>query len=225
MIRKKHPAAPLARLLLSRSSRLLGLGFVLFICLPLAHGSTTASKNILIVGDSISAAYGMSLEEGWVALLARQLSESHPDYRVVNASISGETSAGAASRLPALLAEHSPSVVVIELGGNDGLRGYPIKQLRRNLEQMVAISREIEARVLLLGMQIPPNYGARYTEQFRATYERISREQAVPLVPFLLDGVATQAELMQGDGIHPTVTAQPLLLSTVWPALRPLLDN
>ena len=175
------------------------------------------------MGDSISAAYGMSLEEGWVALLAGRLAESHPGYQVVNASISGETSAGAASRLPALLEEHTPAVVIIELGGNDGLRGYPIKRLRENLRSMVEQSRAAGAQVLLLAIEIPPNYGSRYTDAFRTSFQLIADETESALSPFMLDGVATDRALMQADGIHPTVEAQSLLLANVWPHLEPLL--
>ena len=148
------------------------------------------------MGDSISAAYGMSLEEGWVALLAGRLAERHPDYRVINASISGETSAGAASRLPALLEEHDPAVVIIELGGNDGLRGYPVKRLRENLRTMAELSRASGAEVLLLAMEIPPNYGSRYTQAFRSSFELVAEETGSALSPFMLDGVATDRNMM-----------------------------
>jgi acyl-CoA thioesterase-1 len=190
-----------------------------------SSGSLAAQKNILIVGDSISAAYGMSLKEGWVALLARRLEQQHPDYAVVNASISGETSAGAAARLPALLQRHSPSVVVLELGGNDGLRGYPIKRFRENMNQMLDQSRDSGAELLLLGMEIPPNYGTRYTDLFRKSYTRLADDSGATLVPFLLEGVATNPELMQADRIHPTTQAQLMLLDTVWPYLETLLRN
>ena len=184
-----------------------------------------APRNFLIVGDSISAAYGMSLEEGWVALLARRLDQGHPQYSVVNASISGETSAGAASRLPALLEQHQPSVVVLELGGNDGLRGYPIKRFRQNMERMLNQSRDSGAALLLLGMEIPPNYGARYTDMFRSSFTTLASDSGATLVPFLLEGVATNPELMQDDRIHPSVQAQPMLLDTVWPFLEQLLQD
>jgi acyl-CoA thioesterase-1 len=182
-------------------------------------------KTILVLGDSISAAYGMSLSEGWVALLAEQLRDSYPAYQIVNASISGETSGGAVSRIAPLLAEHRPAVVIIELGGNDGLRGYPIKRFRSNMQQMIEQSQAIDAAVLLLGMQIPPNYGARYTEQFRDSYGRLADEMSVALAPFLLEGIATDASLMQEDGIHPSIEAQSLLLNTVWLVLQPLLEQ
>jgi acyl-CoA thioesterase-1 len=190
-----------------------------------ALGSGTPGQTVLVLGDSISAAYGMSLEEGWVALLARQLRGSHPDYQVVNASISGETSAGAASRLGQLLSQHQPAVVVVELGGNDGLRGYPIKRLRENLLDIATQAETSGARVLLLGMEIPPNYGSRYTLQFRDSYSRVADQTGSALVPFMLEGIATQPALMQADGIHPKPEAQGLLLENVWPSLEPLLQE
>jgi acyl-CoA thioesterase-1 len=188
-----------------------------------ALSNAAPGQTVLVLGDSISAAYGMSLEEGWVALLARQLQGSHPDYQVVNASISGETSAGAASRLAELLSLHQPAVVVVELGGNDGLRGYPIKRLRANLLDIATRAETSGARVLLLGMEIPPNYGSRYTLQFRDSFAQVADETGSALVPFLLEGIATVSALMQADGIHPRPEAQSLLLENVWPSLEPLL--
>ena len=176
-----------------------------------------------MLGDSISAAYGMSLEQGWVSLLAEQLQGSEPPSRVVNGSISGETTAGGLRRLPALLEQHSPAVVIIELGGNDGLRGFPLGKLRANLGALVAQSQDAGARVILLPMEIPPNYGARYTTGFRQSYVQVAGETDSALAPFVLDGVATDPALMQGDGIHPTAEAQPLLLNAVWRSLEPLL--
>lgn len=189
-----------------------------------ADQQATTTATILIVGDSISAAYGMSLEEGWVALLARQLQQSNAPYEVVNASISGETSAGASARLPSLLQQHRPRVVVVELGGNDGLRGYPIKRLRENLRTMAELSREAGAQVLLLGMEIPPNYGSRYTAAFRDSFATVAAETDSALIPFMLAGIATESSLMQADGIHPTPQAQAQLLANVWPVLGPLLQ-
>lgn len=196
---------------------------VLFLFIGAAPGNGSPGSTILILGDSISAAYGMSLDEGWVALLARQLEEDYPQLQVVNASISGETSAGAASRLPALLEQHQPAIVVVELGGNDGLRGYPIKRLRANLLEIAVQAETSGARVLLLGMEIPPNYGSRYTQQFRESFVLVASETDSALVPFLLEGIATQAAMMQADGIHPKPEAQRLLLDNVWPTLEPLL--
>ena len=178
---------------------------------------------LLVVGDSISAAFGMDTAEGWVALLEKRLAEQGYVHRVVNASVSGETSAGGASRLPALLAEHRPSHVLIELGGNDGLRGQSLEQLQQNLAGMVEKSQAAGAKVLLLGMQLPPNYGPRYTQAFAAVYPALGERYRVPVLPFLLEGVGGQAELMQADGIHPRSSAQPRLLENVWPLLQPLL--
>jgi acyl-CoA thioesterase-1 len=202
------------------------LRLLLFISLGLSIGShADTEKNLLILGDSISAAYGMSLREGWGNQLQTRINEEQPGWQVVNASISGETSAGAAARLPALLNQHTPQLVIIELGGNDGLRGYPIKRLRENLQQMIEHSQAAGAEVLLLGMEIPPNYGARYTQMFRDTYPRLAESHSVSLVPFFLDNVATNPALMQADGIHPKVEAQYMLLDNVWPYLSPLLST
>ncbi len=199
---------------------------LLIIGTPAVLGSQlSAPPVVLILGDSISAAYGMSLDEGWAALLARRLAEHHPDAKVINASISGETSAGAAARLPALLAQHQPGVVVIELGGNDGLRGYPVDRLQANLEQMTRTAQASGAKVLLLAMEIPPNYGRRYTQAFRQSFVAVAEATGAPLSPFMLDGVATDPALMQADGIHPSVAAQPLLLENVLPHLLPLLGD
>jgi acyl-CoA thioesterase-1 len=181
--------------------------------------------NILILGDSISAAYGMSLEQGWVAMLERRLAQSHPDYAVVNASISGETTSGALLRLPDLLARHQPCIVVIELGGNDGLRGFPASRFRDNLTEMTRLSQSAGATVVLVQMEIPPNYGSRYTRAFRQSYARVVEDTGSILAPFLLDGVATDTSLMQPDGIHPTAAAQERLLQNFMPTLLALLES
>jgi len=180
--------------------------------------------SIMVVGDSISAAYGIASEDSWVTLLQQHLNQSdHNNYRVINASISGETTGGALSRLPDLLAEYQPNIVIIELGGNDGLRGFPIAQFRQNLEQLVTLSQAANAKVVLAGMMIPPNYGPRYTQMFYGSYELVAEKFSLPLIPFLLKGIATDAELMQRDGIHPVTKAQPLILRNVLPQLEPLL--
>ncbi|UCJ15671.1 arylesterase [Pseudomonas sp. MM211] len=178
---------------------------------------------VLVVGDSISAAFGMDTRQGWVHLLDERLQGDGFEHQLVNASISGDTSAGGAARLPALLAEHKPDLVIVELGGNDGLRGLPPSQLQQNLASMVDASREAGAKVLLLGMRIPPNYGERYTTAFAKVYDDLAAEKNIPLVPFLLEGVGGVDTLMQDDGVHPAVEAQPLLLENVWPTLKPLL--
>jgi acyl-CoA thioesterase-1 len=190
-----------------------------------AVGIANTRTNILVLGDSISAAYGIQREEGWVALLDKRLEAKQFAWQVVNASVSGETTSGGLARLPAALATHDPEVVVIELGGNDGLRGYPIPQVRANLEALVEIAKSEDRRVLLIGMQIPPNYGPRYTSAFARMYHEVADAWDVQLVPFLLRGVALQPQLMQDDGIHPSAAAQPTLLENVWPTLRVLLGG
>ena len=189
----------------------------------LCMAQSATAGTVLIVGDSISAAFGLDTREGWVALLEKRLrSEGYSD-KVVNASISGDTSGGGQARLPALLAEHKPSVVVVELGGNDGLRGQSPTQLKQNLASMIDTSRAAGAKVLLLGMKLPPNYGARYTTAFAEVYSSLANEKNVGLVPFFLQGVGGVPELMQADGIHPAQGAQPTLLENAWPAIKPLL--
>lgn len=184
---------------------------------------SSLAGTVLVVGDSISAALGMDTRQGWVALLQQRLVERNEPYQVVNASISGDTSAGGAARLPALLAQHSPDLVVIELGGNDGLRGQPPTQLQQNLFEMVRRSQEVGAKVLILGMQLPPNYGQRYTSAFADVFPKVASETGSALVPFFLEGVGGVSGMMQPDGIHPAIKAQLLLLENVWPALEPML--
>ncbi|MWV16654.1 arylesterase [Pseudomonas sp. L-22-4S-12] len=179
--------------------------------------------NVLVVGDSISAAFGLDTRAGWVALLEKRLAEGGYSQPVINASISGDTSAGGLARLPALLAQHRPELVIIELGGNDGLRGQAPAQLQQNLAAMIDRSREAGAKVLLLGMQLPPNYGQRYTRAFAEVYVQLAEQKQVPLVPFFLQGVGGVAGMVQDDGIHPTQAAQPRLLDNVWPILQAML--
>lgn len=178
---------------------------------------------IVVLGDSLSSAYGLNVESGWVQLLQDRLDEDGTGYRVVNASISGDTSNGGAARLPAELGKHSPDIVIVELGGNDGLRGLPLEVTRQNLERIIVESRAAGARVLLVGMRLPPNYGPAYTAAFHGIYEALGEKHDVARVPFLLDGVGGVDELMQPDGIHPRVEAQPRMLENVWPHLKPLL--
>lgn len=178
------------------------------------------AEKILIVGDSISAGYGIDLEEGWVNLLRKKVEGEH---EILNASVSGDTTQIGVARLPTLLEENKPDIVLIELGGNDGLRGFPIKVMETNLRKMIEQTKTFGAKVLLVGIQIPPNYGPRYTDQFFQTYFKLSEELNVPLVPFILDKVALVPELMQDDGVHPTAEGQPQLLENVWPHLEPLL--
>jgi acyl-CoA thioesterase-1 len=180
-------------------------------------------RSILVFGDSLSAAYGISQPRGWVALLAERLKRERPDYIVVNASISGETSSGGAARIAAALEKHRPSVVVVGLGANDGLRGLPVAQMRQNLEAIVERARIAGARVLILGMKMPPNYGPEYLQQFEGTFESVSKKYKTNLVPFFLEDFADKPEFFLPDRIHPTEDAQPLILERVWKALRPLL--
>lgn len=178
---------------------------------------------LLVLGDSISAAFGLDTRQGWVSLLEQRLEAEGFDYQVVNASVSGDTSAGGLARLPTLLAEHRPDLLIVELGGNDGLRGQPPAQLQQNLAAMVQQARKAGTRVLILGMKLPPNYGLRYTTAFADVFPQVAKEQDVALVPFLLEGAAGLPLMTQADGIHPTAAAQPRLLDNVWPVLKPLL--
>ena len=183
-------------------------------------------QTILVVGDSLSAEYGLQRGSGWVALLAARLGRERPEATVVNASISGDTTAGGLARLPALLRQHAPTLVVLELGGNDALRGLPLEVSRANLTEMAKLAKAAGARVLILGMQIPPNYGRSYGERFAAMFDEVARGQGAALVPFMLKGVADgpQAEAMfQADRIHPVAGAHPIILANVWPVLEPLL--
>ncbi len=198
--------------------------WVLFLWVAVSVPARAETPVILVFGDSISAGYGLAhVDQGWVALLQTRLKQQEYGYRVVNASVSGETTAGGLARLPRALKLHQPKIVILELGGNDGLRALPIAQMRANLTQMAALSAAAGAKVLLLGMRMPPNYGPDYTEQFRAVFSDLAREQKLPLVPFLLNGIALTPALMQADGIHPDELGQPKLLDNVWPALVPLL--
>ncbi len=191
----------------------------------MSNSSTHAAPApvILVFGDSLSAAYGIDPEAGWTALLQRRLERLGLPHRVANASISGDTTAGGLARLAAALERHRPSLVILELGANDGLRGLSLAAAKDNLGRMIDLAREAGAGVLLVGMRMPPNLGPRYTEKFHALYRELADEKGVPLVPFLLDGVARDPALMQGDGLHPNAAAQPRLLDNVWPWLEPLL--
>ena len=186
--------------------------------------SSAAAGTLLVLGDSLSAGYGLAPEQGWVTLLEQRLERQGLPWHVVNVSISGDTTAGGRARLPALLERHRPDVLLLELGANDGLRGLSLAAMKDNLAAMIAQARAAGAQVLLIGMQMPPNYGPRYTERFSAIYRELAAEQEVPLVPFLLEKVALDPGLMLGDNLHPNARAQPLLLDTVWPALEPILS-
>jgi len=196
---------------------------LLLVVVVLAAPADAAGKSILVVGDSLSAAYGIPRNRGWVALLEERLKREHPDYIVVNASISGDTSDGGRARLKPLLERHRPAVMILGLGGNDGLRGMPLAQIRANLAAMIRDAQAQRARVLLLGMKMPPNYGEDYTQGFEAVFRDLAKTHRTALVPFLLEDFARKPEYFQPDRIHPTEAAQPLMLERVWPALKPLL--
>jgi acyl-CoA thioesterase-1 len=204
--------------------------FFLFVCACALLVATVPAKAetpvILVFGDSISAGYGLEhVEQGWVELLRTRLKSQGYVYQLINASVSGETTAGGVARLPRALQLHTPKIVIIELGGNDGLRGLPIAQMRANLAQMADISAAAGAKVLLLGMRMPPNYGPEFTEQFHAVFTDVARDKKTALLGFLLDGTALDPNLIQADDIHPNAAAQPILLNNVWPVLLPLLHK
>lgn len=182
-----------------------------------------ADPVILVVGDSLSAGYGIELEQSWVALLQKRLKQEGYSYRVVNASISGDTTSAGLRRLPMALKQYLPAIVILELGGNDGLRGLSLGRTRDNLEQMVKLSRQVNAKVLLLGMRIPPNYGSQYTKGFEEIYRDLVKQYSLAFLPFFLEGVEGR-QWMQADGIHPTAEAQPVLVRNVWPVLKDLLE-
>jgi acyl-CoA thioesterase-1 len=199
----------------------LWMGMLLF----LATGSAAAAPVILVFGDSLAAAYGIPRQSGWVELLRQRLAREKWHYNVVNASQSGETTAGGRSRIAQALAVQRPAIVILELGANDGLRGLPLETSRANLAAMLQACRDAQARVLLVGMRIPPNYGPRYTRQFEENYHELARQFRVPLLPFLLEGIAENRDMFQHDGLHPTAAAQEAVLENVWRELKPLLDG
>jgi acyl-CoA thioesterase-1 len=197
---------------------------ILWVLIAASVPARAETPVILVFGDSISAGYGLArVEQGWVALLQTRLKEQEYGYQVINASVSGETTAGGLARLPRALDLHHPAIVVLELGGNDGLRALPVAPMRANLVRMVDLATAAGARVLLLGMRMPPNYGPDYTERFRLVYSEVARDKKLPLVPFLLNDIALSPSLMQADGVHPNELGQPKLLANVWPSLLPLL--
>jgi acyl-CoA thioesterase-1 len=197
---------------------------ILLLLLLLLPGTASAAI-ILVVGDSLSAAYGIPIEKGWVSLLQERLDAGDYPYQIVNASISGDTTANARARLPQALASHEPAVVLLELGGNDGLRGLSLTAMKGNLAAMISSLQQTGAQLLLIGVQLPPNYGPRYTDRFQAVYRELAREHDIALLPSLVDGIGTEQDLMQPDGIHPNATAQPLIRDRVWEELLPLLDQ
>lgn len=193
-----------------------------------ASANTSKPSTILVMGDSLSAAHNIDIKAGWVSLLRERLAQGHGEvaaqqWHVINASISGETTSGGRARLPALLEKHQPDLCIIELGANDGLRGQPIQKMKANLSRMIEQCQQ-HGRVLLLGMWLPPNYGKRYTDAFRAAYPHLAEKHQVAFIPFFLDGVAGHEEYIQGDGLHPNEKGQPLILDNVWPELEKLLQ-
>jgi len=200
--------------------------FVLLVFCLTAVPADAAAPVILVFGDSISAGYGLPrVEQGWVALLQARLKDQGYGYQVVNASVSGETTEGGLARLPRALNLHHPAIVVLELGGNDGLRALPAAQMRDNLSRMAELAEAAGAKVALLGMRMPPNYGPQYAAQFTQAYSDVARDKKLPFVPFVLAGIAVSPGLMQADGIHPNEAGQSQLLDNVWPALKPLLKG
>lgn len=190
------------------------------LCMAAATSAYSAPKTVLVLGDSLSAEYGLSRGTGWVALAEQKLKQNNIDALVVNASVSGETTSGGRSRLPALLAKHKPDLVVIELGANDGLRGLPVAAAKANLLAMNEAATKANARVMLIGMRMPPNYGRDYADKFFAMYGALSKEIKAPLVPFMLDGVAEKPQLFQPDRLHPLADAHPIILANIWPTLQ-----
>jgi acyl-CoA thioesterase-1 len=196
---------------------------LVFAAVPVASAASPPPRTIVVLGDSLSAGYGIKVQESWVSLLGQRLASEGYGYRVINASVSGETTQGGLARLARALQTHKPAIVVVELGGNDGLRGLPLASSRTNLSRIIEQSRAAKAQVLLLGMMIPPNYGPRYGEEFRDMFAALAKKYSVAFVPFFLDKVALKPDLMQADGIHPNAGGQPQMLENLWPALKPLL--
>ncbi len=207
------------------------LGTLLAVTVPARAATAAASASgqgrpaLVVLGDSLSAEYGLPRDTGWVALLRQRLATERIDYSVANASVSGDTTSGGRARLPAVLQRLKPSIIVVELGSNDALRGVPLATTEQNLRGIIADARQARAKVVLVGMYVPPNYGPDYTQKFHAVYTRLSKEFGVPLVPFLLAGIENKPEMFQSDQMHPAQQAQGILLDNVWPALKPLLGK
>lgn len=194
--------------------------------LILVSGLNTAyAASIVVFGDSISAAYGIEVNKGWVAKLQQKLKQEKKTYQVINASVSGETTSGGVSRLPQVLKQYQPNILILELGGNDGLRGQPPKLMQQNLQKMIQQAKQQKVKVVLLGMKIPPNYGKAYNQAFEKVFVEVAKSEQVPFVPFFLEGVGGHDDLMQVDGIHPNAKAQDKLLKNVWPTLEKVLKN
>lgn len=195
------------------------------VAMPVTAANQAKPQTIVIFGDSLSSAYGITLDEGWVSLLQQRLAKQKRNDQVVNASITGETTSGGLSRFSDMLKTHKPSIVMIELGGNDGLRGLSADETYKNLNAMIQQAKKSKVKVLLLGMKIPPNYGFKYSQQFSENYQTLAKKHEIPRVPFFLEGVAGNPNLIQADGIHPTAKAQPKLLENVWPTLKQMLQQ
>lgn len=204
-------------------SKLFLLSLLSFSFVASATALTKETPKILVYGDSLSAAYGLPQPQGWVSLLKKKLSAQGYHYTVINASISGETTSGGLTRLAITLANTKPSIIILELGANDGLRGLPLNEMKNNLSVMIDQCNKAKVRVLLVGMQIPPNYGPKYTDTFRQTYRELSQQHTVSLVPFMLENIAAKPHLIQNDGLHPNALGQPLILNNIWPTLSTLL--
>jgi len=213
----------LFRLFLKSKITLVSLCFCGFVAWQPA--ASAGNQTILVFGDSLSAAYGLPQQQGWAALMQQKLQHEKLPYQVINASISGETTSGGLTRIDAALAQSKASIVILELGANDGLRGLPIKSTRANLNAMLKKIKQSGAKTLLLGMKMPPNYGARYTTEFSETYAELAKTHKAALVPFMLENVAAKPELIQQDGLHPNVMGQPIILDNIWPYLSPLLKK
>lgn len=211
------------RLLLVLKTLLLSLFFSHFVAWSMP--AFAENPKIMIYGDSLSAAYGIPQQQGWASLLQKKLASEYYQYDVVNASISGETTSGGVSRIQKILDQIKPSIIILELGANDGLRGLPIQEMSNNLNTIILQSKKSGARVLLVGMRIPPNYGPQYTKLFSQTYVKLSQEHQIPLVPFMLENIAAKADLIQDDGLHPNAIAQPLVLDNIWSHLKKLLKK
>jgi acyl-CoA thioesterase-1 len=199
--------------------------FLLLLLLLAGLPRLALAETLLIVGDSLSAAYGIPVDQGWVSLLQRQLTAEHYPYTIVNASISGDTTANARARLAQTITRHQPAIMILELGGNDGLRGLSLAAMKDNLAAMISAVQQSGAQLLLVGVELPPNYGKHYTDKFRAVYRELAAEHQVALLPSLVDGVGTRPELMQADGIHPNGRAQALIAARVRQELQPLLQR
>lgn len=198
---------------------------VSLLCFFSIFATNVQAKTLMVFGDSLSAAYNLRQQQGWVSLLGEQINQSHPDITIINASISGETTQGGLARLPKLLETHQPAWVVLELGANDGLRGYPLNQAKQNLASMIELIQQKSAEVILLGNHLPSNYGRTYTTQFFNLYKDLAEQYQIAYVPFMLENVALDPSLMQNDGLHPNAKGQPVVLNNITPTLLPLLNK